>query len=85
MLELVKRVRTDDGDNKQLAYWVHCLKANTGDARISLLLQFPEQYAEDGASLRQRSDEEILTMALAAGKRRLASRLPCAGGVARRA
>src|SRR5687767_10273740 len=34
MLELLERVSAADGTESQIAYWVDCLAANTGDARI---------------------------------------------------
>jgi len=67
MLELVEKLLADASqDSIQHGHWSRCLEANTGDRRLSLLLQSPELYFRDGVS-RKLTAQEILDIALAAG------------------
>jgi hypothetical protein len=67
MLELVERLLAGASkDGIQHGHWSRCLEANTGDSRVSLLLQSPELYFRDGVS-RKLTAKEILDTALAAG------------------
>jgi hypothetical protein len=72
MLELIEQYRTNEGDLVQLAYWMYCLEANTGDSRIGTLIHTPEVYFMDGKGPRTMSSREILDTALAAGRKKRA-------------
>lgn len=63
MLELIERLLQPTGELLP-AYWLACLKANTGDERISDLIFWPGQYFGDGGNRRELSAAEILATAL---------------------
>jgi hypothetical protein len=68
MLELLERILADAGDAVQLGYWTRCLEVNTGDKRISTLIQSPELYFGDPSRSQRLAAREILDTALAAGR-----------------
>jgi hypothetical protein len=68
MLELVEQILVDEADSPQLGHWARCLEANTGDRRISTLLQSPELYFQD-ATPRRLTAKEVLDTALATGRK----------------
>jgi hypothetical protein len=67
MLELVEQWGTSK-DGIQAGHWSRCLAVNTGDNRVSTLLQSPELYFRHGVS-RKMTAREILDTALAAGRK----------------
>ena len=72
MLEMIERVRTADGTEFQLYFWLECLWVNTGDKRIDDLIHRPDDYFEDlddDDSSRELSSLRILDTALARGKK----------------
>jgi hypothetical protein len=67
MLELVEQLQAGASkDGIQHGHWSRCLMVNTGDRRLSTLLQSPELYFGDGVA-RNMTAKEILDTALAAG------------------
>ena len=63
MLELIERLLQPGGELLP-AYWVACLKANTGDKRISDLIFWPRNYFGGGDNRGELSPPEILATAL---------------------
>ena len=47
-----------------LEYWIKCLALNTGDDKISDLINWPEQYLGSGYDGRELTPAEILQIAL---------------------
>ncbi|HEY0726196.1 MAG TPA: hypothetical protein VGD41_19910, partial [Pyrinomonadaceae bacterium] len=70
MLELVEAICNPKGNLPYSAFWIECLKVNTGDDRISELIFWPGEYFGDGDNARELSSEEILETALAATRLR---------------
>ncbi|MBX9691349.1 MAG: hypothetical protein K2Z81_03125 [Cyanobacteria bacterium] len=68
MIELIQFICAAKGTASQLDYWIDCLVNNTGDARISDLIYWPEHYFPDGAPDHELEPEEILDIALSARK-----------------
>lgn len=70
MLEMVDGVcGVTKADELQRDYWLACLRANTGDEKISDLIYWPGSYFGDGDDTRVMSSSEILETALkASGK-----------------
>jgi hypothetical protein len=67
MLEIVEQIVAQAArDGPQLGHWIHCLEANTGDRRISTLLQSPELYFRDTVP-QELTAKDMLDIALAAG------------------
>lgn len=60
MLELICQAK---GSEFQVEYWVQCLRANTGDERISDLIFWPDEYF-GRAIEKEMSAKEILAVAL---------------------
>ena len=69
MVEALDRILTNAGDGPQLGYWTRCLEANTGDKRISTLIQAPEVYFDDPCRAGRMLAREILDTALAVGRK----------------
>lgn len=68
MLEMVDGVSgVTKSDELQRDYWIACLRANTGDQKISDLIFWPGSYFGDGDDARVMSSSEILATALRAG------------------
>jgi hypothetical protein len=68
MLEALERILANEDDALKLGYWTRCLESNTGDKRISTLIQSPELYFGNPSRSRRLSAQEILDTALAAGR-----------------
>ena len=67
MLEMIELISAGKGDEFQHQYWIACLRANTGDDKISDLLFWPGSYFGDGNDARIMSPSEILTTAIKSG------------------
>lgn len=63
MLEMLQLVCLAKGSEFQVEYWVECLRVNTGDARLSDLIFWPDEYFGRPVS-KDLSAEEILEVAL---------------------
>lgn len=69
MLEMIENICGAKGEEFQIEYWIACLRANTGDEKLSDLIFWPGNYFGDGNQKRNMSPSEILAIALAAGGR----------------
>ena len=67
MLEMIERIWGAKGDEFQIGYWLACLRANTGDEKVSDLLFWPGAYFGDGNDDRDLSPSDILATALKSG------------------
>jgi len=74
MLEMIERVCDASGDELQIEFWLGCLRANTGDERISDMIFWPGSYFGDGNDARKMSPSEILSTASEAGEKSIAVR-----------
>jgi hypothetical protein len=68
LLELIRRVSTAGAEEHEKIFWLGLLEANVPDKRISGLIFWPGEYFGDGNNSRELSPEEILDIALAAGR-----------------
>src|SRR5262249_56832026 len=68
LLELIRRLSTAAGEEHEQIFWLRLLEANVPDKRISGLMFWPGDYFGDGNNSRNLSPEEILDIALAAGR-----------------
>ena len=68
LLELIRRVVTADGEEHETIFWLGLLETNVPDPRISDLIFWPGEYFGDGDNSRGQSPEQILDIALSAGK-----------------
>jgi hypothetical protein len=68
LLELIRRVSTTGAEEHEQNFWLELLEANVPDKRISDLIFWPGEYFGDGNNSRQLSPEQILDIALAAGR-----------------
>ena len=64
LLELLDAVCEVRGDQVQRDYWLRCLAVNTGDARISDIIFWPDEYFGAGYDGRELTSAEILEVAL---------------------
>ncbi|WP_128003557.1 hypothetical protein [Piscinibacter defluvii] len=63
MLEMLELICQAKGSEFQVEYWVQCLRANTGDERLSDLIFWPDEYFGRPIE-RELSAKEILDVAL---------------------
>jgi hypothetical protein len=68
MVDLIERICKAKGTESQISYWLNCLKANTGDQRLSDLIFWPGEYFGDGYNSRKMSPQEILRTAMSNGR-----------------
>lgn len=68
MLELLEAICAARGHQVLIDYWVRCLEVNTGDAMISDLIFWPNEYF--GAAYDERDLEPAEMLAVALKKRR---------------
>lgn len=64
LLELFDAVCEVRGKQELLDYWVRCLAHNTGDARVSELIFWPDRYFGAGYDGRELSPAEMLDVVL---------------------
>ena len=64
MLELLEAICAARGDQVLIEYWVRCLEVNTGDAMISDLIFWPNEYFGTAYDGRELAPEEMLAVAL---------------------
>jgi hypothetical protein len=69
LLELLRRICTADGREHEIDFWLGMLKANVPDPKVSDLLFWPGEYFGDGDNSRELSPEQILDIALSAGRK----------------
>jgi hypothetical protein len=70
MLELFEHIyRPRRGQEFLFEYWMHCLKVNTGNDRVSDLIFWPDLYFGSSYSGREPSPSEALEIALNDAKR----------------
>ena len=68
MLEMLELICQARGSEFQVEYWVQCLRANTGDDRLSELIFWPDEYFGQRME-RELSAKEILDVALGRASR----------------
>lgn len=65
LLELVRRVMENDGEEHEISFWLEMLALNIPDPRISDLIFWPGEYFGDGDNSRELSPEQIVDVARA--------------------